>query len=619
MHDIVLFGAPADRGRVGEDRLRPFLAGFVNEDVKRSNFGKYQEHTWLDREGGAPPKLFLLESRPTSVPPVKFSTVVAALAYSMTALSYVRCRYLATNPFEIPEGARVLPPPTAAHKEDPSTPNGPSTPMPTAGPSAAPVTYPPAPYASTASTGSSTAEGHDSEIRPGLADRKLSASAIGNGSPASRTGPVKYKPGYFYQGIQAGVERVWVGDMVRLSLREKEVKDMFESIAAEKKLERKSDANDGFNTRGSYVMRVRAFMEENRKLRAAGRVYEIMAKPDFEAKKAKEKALYDAKAEKDAASGDPFGGMGRPFAFPAMGVLTAAGKELPATPHLAEGFFLSPINRDSHEVVVDLVNVAGRLWPSLSQDDDVALVQDYNAEKIPYSQALDCEVPEWSRVSLAGGLPGFVKPMNLEARERGDRDELMKACFEISRQGVRSMIRDAITSEGGYVPPDPSPPAAEDATASTAIDGGSSAMPTHPSPARSSGDVGQKRKAQDSPSANSHHNGSSPAKRPAVISGTPSGAVGSAKSSVASAASSPSASTPVGRSSVAQAQHGKQASSTSSSASVAPSSPATSMTQDRGESPPLPPGWVKKVSKNGYGVYYANPKTKKTSWDRPTE
>ena len=34
---------------------------------------------------------------------------------------------------------------------------------------------------------------------------------------------------------------------------------------------------------------------------------------------------------------------------------------------------------------------------------------------------------------------------------------------------------------------------------------------------------------------------------------------------------------------------------------------------------PLPPGWIKKVSRNGHGTYYAHPKTRSTSWTFPVE
>lgn len=633
VHEIVLFGSPADRGKVGEDRLRPFLSGFVNEDVKRSSFGKIEEHSWLDKEGGVPPKLFLLEPRPTTVPPVTFATVVAALAYSMTACSYMRCRYLATNSFEVPEGARVMPPPAPAITDGQAAQSSTATgsnstansSAPAPGPSAAPATYPPAPYASqngAASSAPSTApavEG-DSEIRPGLADRKNAADGDQKQSPVRRTGPVQFKPGFFFQGVQAGVERIWVGDVVRLRLREKEVKELFDSIAEEKKLERKSDANDGFDARGSYVMRVRAFMEENRKLRAAGRVYQIMTAAQFEAKKAKEKQLYDAKAERDAAGGDPFGGMGRPFAFPAMGVLTASGKELPATPHLPDGFYLSPINRESHEVVVDMVNVAGRLWPSLAQPDDMTIVQTFNEHRVPYTQALDCEEPDWSRVSLAGGLPGFVKPLNLEARERGSRDELMKACFEISRTGVRQMIRDAIQSEGGYVPPDPPATTGDgSAAAGTASASGTQEGTTVASQPASAptGDASLKRKAQDSPSQSA----ATPLKKTTtshvannngvMASPATSTPTASARSNPTTTAGTPTTSTPAGRAGVSAAQ--------SASPSIVAESSSKGSSAARSSSPPLPPGWMKKVSRSGQGVYYANPRLKQTSWDRPTQ
>lgn len=653
MHDIVLLGAPADRARVGEDRLRPFLVGFVDDDVKRSSFGKAEEHTWLDKEGGVPPKLFLLEPRPASVPAVSFSTVVAALAYSMTACSYMRCRYLASDPFDLPEGARVVPPPAPeVSKPTNGAPPATSAPASTAGPSSAPTSYPPNPYgpqssapvngpvaagtAAPAVTPSSVPNGAagtsaphaNNEIRPGLGDRQhpLTDDNSSPSTPKRAAAPAQYKPGHFYQGIHAGLERLWVGDMVRLRLREREVKEMFESIALEKKLERKSDANDGFDTRGSYVMRVRAFMEENRKLRAAGRVYQVMTKAQFEAKRTKEKELYDAKAERDAAGGDPFGGMGKPFAFPAMGVLTAAGTELPATPQMPEDFYLSPINRDSHEVCMDLVNVAGRLWPSLGRDGDAEIVQEFADQRVAYSAALDCEEPVWARVSLAGGLPGYVKPMNLEARERGNRDELMKACFEIARVGVRGMIREAIQSEGGYVPPDPQPVAA---AAAAAADSASAAGADQQAPSAGTGPEGSspndantnKRKADGPPSAALGDNGSAaatPAKRPAI---------GSAS---VTASNSPSVATANALGKSSTATNGSTVGTPTSSATAPTSTPVTKATANgsagsgaatasREGSPPLPAGWMKKVSRSGHGVYYANPRTKQTSWNRPTE
>ncbi|CAO1615021.1 unnamed protein product [Sympodiomycopsis kandeliae] len=601
LHEIVLFGAPADRGKVGEDRLIPFLAGHIHDDVKRSSFGKAEEHTWLDKPGGMPPKLYLLEPKPMSVAPVSFSTMVAALAYSMTVCSYMRSRYFATNAFEVPDGAIVRPPLAPATPSSATRPASPSSSTPSTT-----ATYPPNPYPSATSaaaaptattpvTPSATAE---SEIRPALADRFSERADRPQDSPSRPPAQVMYKPGNFFQGVQAGLERLWVGDVVRLKLREREVREMFESIAAEKQLERKSDANDGFDTRGSYVMRVRAFMEENRKLRAAGRVYQIMTKSQFETKKAEEQKLYDAKAERDAANGDPFGGVGRPFAFPALGVLTSSGKELPSTPSMPEGFYLSPINRESHEVVVDLVNVAGRLWTSLAEKDDAQLAQDFISEKVPYTRALDCEVSEWARASLVGALPGFVKPMNLEARERGSRDDLMKACFEISRTGVRTMIREAISAEGGYVPPDPDPEPTVAANGQSKATNGQQNSAEEQSgkagqapPSSSSTPSTTKRKATEDITSSE-----TPSKRPAPApTSTPSHATPTTTTTT---------STPVV---VRDMIHSTN------------KAPEQEKEKGREGSPPLPPGWVKKVSRSGHGVYYANPRTKQTSWDRPTK
>jgi hypothetical protein len=248
-YDIILVGTPEDRGRVPESRLMPFLVGFVTEEVKRSPFGKMAEHAWFSDAQGFPSKLHLLEPPPSESARPSYAKVAGALAFSLTSCAYLRSRYRVTDPFQLPEGVTA-----DAERETAllDVPNG---------------------QASAAAL-AETVNPVDTEIRASLADRQ----GRGDDRPSRVFRSAKntvYKGGIYYQGVFAGLERIWVGDVVRLRLRDKEVKDMMEALVADKRLARKSDAGEGADTKGTYIMRVRAITKEGSRIQVAGSVYQV--------------------------------------------------------------------------------------------------------------------------------------------------------------------------------------------------------------------------------------------------------------------------------------------------------------------------------------------------------
>lgn len=632
-YSVVLIGSPEDQARVSESQLEPFLSGFINNEIASSSFGKSDNHAWLDSPSGMPSRLFLLgEEARQDIDSAEWGTRLAALAFSVTACNYMRCRYRRTDPFEV--------------LDIPGFPNSNSS-LPSAR-SRHPSGRPAIPNESNARYSAASSNDNDGEIRSSLAERsKVSRDAptnqaqirLANNASKSPNSEAWPKPARYWQGMYLGVERIWVGDLVRLKLAEHEVKDMLDALAASKRLARKSDAKPaGQDLKGSYAMRLRAIYDEatatsdsaattvssnpaaRGKSRIVGSVYQVMTTADFHRRRAEERKLYDERAQKALESADPFAGMVKKFAFPKLDILSSwgLGAEMLDVVHLQPGFHLSPVTAEGHEVILDPLTIAGRMYPSLvkAEQSEFDLL---SAEALQGRLQEDTQDPEIARLAVAGALPGFVKAMGVDDQARESGEALMKMCFDVSRGEIKTIIK-AQEAEENIRAVSAAAVAQADVVSST-----DQSLAT----TTSSG----KRAAEGVDAENGHVDGIDGDRDPKRMRSREEGEVTAAAATPGGLAQPPPPAVEVSavqtssNSSAASAQPHEDGSTASKAlsgegeaTSAAGTSSATAQEpgRERLPSPPLPPGWVKKASRSGHGFYYANRSTKQTSWDRPT-
>ncbi len=97
----------------------------------------------------------------------------------------------------------------------------------------------------------------------------------------------------YYQGMYFGLERLWVGDVVRLRLSKRDIKKLQEQLNATLVADKQPGAPDPpaiiLDEDGSYVLRLAAIYEDPRALktvRVAGEIFQIMPQARYNALKA---------------------------------------------------------------------------------------------------------------------------------------------------------------------------------------------------------------------------------------------------------------------------------------------------------------------------------------------
>lgn len=647
VYDVILMGSPMDQGRVPESRLRPFMSETVDAEVASTSFGEASDHSWVGGQtAGFPPKMYILEPLPEGISGASFAQKVAVLGYGMTVCNFLRCRYQVTNGFQLPD----------------KTPAAPT--IPTPHPSAfGSVTQP---QASTSAAGNSDG----AEVRPSVADRR---SALNDETfrPQKKTGPPPlYDAGKFYQGMIFGLEKVWVGDMARLNVHDRQVKNIMTALQSAGALARKSDVGDQAPVRGSFVMRLRAIMRNDAKeVKAIGSVYEIMTKKAFDKMKAVEHGIWDAQDDQGYGSPPMPVGKSSSFAFPALGLLTSAGRELPRTPAIPPEFVLSPIHVEGHEVHLDVTHLAGRMYTSLSRvtDDEQTYSLCGDGASIKVKDHMDSTDINMVRLSLTGALPGWVKPIGVEEEWKDTQEELWIKCHDAARGEIQKVFKETLAEDHGD---DAVPNGTNGTDRSTAQPNGAheanetilavarlaaSASPTSPSnePGPSNGNGkstpktngSTKRKSPSSrtqdgtPSSNKKTAIQTPnvADKPDITakarntkrqSYEPSPSQNKKQKNGTQEVNSAHSSSIKATSSVVGIAAGSPSASSSTTALPTPSvtnagSPAPAAAVNAGgipqAQPTLPAGWIMKQSRNGHGHYYAHPSTKRTRWDPPTE
>jgi hypothetical protein len=320
-----------------------------------------------------------------------------------------------------------------------------------------------------------------------------------------------------------------------------------------------------------------------------------MTQAEFDAKKAIEKALFDAIPQKN----DDVFGFEKQFAFPALGLLSANGQELPASPPISDGFVLSRVNAESREVVFDMTKVAGRLYPSLAKLGDPEQIYSMKeVQKLVFSKYQDTMDANFARLSLTGALPGLVKAMNVELWEQRSGADLMRSCFDAARGEIYCHIKHLL--EG----PSPGSQGGNDALTQQASDDITAVAAAAAAAATSPASNGANKRKSAGDDASSAPWGPQ-SKRAAIQAGdTPvrGGAGG---------ASGITTTTPTIRVVAATASPAPSGTPTTAKAARPPA-----VVEDP-TLPPLRAGWIVQSSRNGHGVYYAHPATKTTTWERP--
>ncbi|GAC99228.1 hypothetical protein PHSY_006828 [Pseudozyma hubeiensis SY62] len=378
----------------------------------------------------------------------------------------------------------------------------------------------------------------------------------------------------YYQGIYFGLERLWVGDVVRLKLSRSDIKKLQQQLNAALVAETQPGAPEAkaivLDEEGSYVLQLAAIYEDPRApktIRVAGEIYQVMPQAKYNAIKADVEASI-----KKLESDDSLDAAARQeeakqleARLPQPSIL--AGKPgFPPMPPLPAGFVMISLNdrlqtRIPRETTLTISHVAGRMYPSLGMHSDGPRVaEQIKAGPTDRKSAADedTQVELRARLSVAGLLSGCVKAM------RGNvlawtRTASFKAALALAKKKM-SMI---ITGEF------------DDSDMEEMLDA---------SPSKTAGG----KKGKGSAAA-----GETPAK---ASNGVEVSNGATAATELAGSAASGTNAQPGTLAAAADAETGETS-------------------QDE---PPLAPGWVPRKSRNLGSYYYVHTETKKTQWERPT-
>ncbi|SPO26538.1 uncharacterized protein UTRI_04127 [Ustilago trichophora] len=385
----------------------------------------------------------------------------------------------------------------------------------------------------------------------------------------------------YYQGIYFGLERIWVGDVVRLKLANNDLKKLQRQLntmlAADKQPGAPDPAAVILDEDGSYVLQLAAIYEDPRipkTVRVAGEIFQVMVQSKYNAIKADIEAAVK-KLEDDEgmdASQRQEETKALQAQLPQPSILT--GKPgFPPMPPLPQGFVMISLtdrlqSRIPCETSLNIGHVAGRIYPSLGMHSDGPRVTEQIKQR-PSDKKLaadeDTQIDLRARLSVAGLLSGCVKAM------RGTVHAWTRtASFKGALAMARSKVHNLITGEF----PDSD---AEEATAS-------------------------------------------PSKTPAKKDKTSAaGADAEMPSKTVTGEQSNGATQPQPQMTTTQATQTTQATAADKIAeSLTTAATDAEMPPSSEDEPPLPPGWMPRKSRNLGSWYYVHTVTKKTQWERPT-
>lgn len=585
VYDVV-FMPTHEKARVDQRQLEPGLMFKMPPSLKKIKLGSREDHPWV--QNNTAPELNLENGKQR--PP--FHQVLFVFLYAVESFHNLRLFYTATDQFSRSEMGR-----DAVKHVVFAEPNGSST--------ESAQKEPQAPWLTGSNSGpanNDTAPSVERRIDNGGANRFLQATQQNNymdldsDDKSSRrraplrasivnttaaAAPIAPSPtldnNTYWQGILLGLERLWVGDLARLRLSKEDVETMMASLAK---------GNDLFNAEdrvkpdltSPYLLRIKAIYriakaeveQTDDKIRVAGDVFRVVP---IDKATSPEALANGVKQEDGTALFPPKKKTKRPtFEIPFRPFLDKAYEDqLPMSPMLPEGFGYQRVNQASVEVVCSVQQLAGRLWCSFARsgDDQLAKIE----TKKSYLGHEDSKDSTRIRLSLAAMIPGAVKAMEVHPNEGlflNRERAIAQACKLALESRLTALDKNAGRdrhSNGGVTEQE-----GDEAEEEDELD----VSEEHPPAKRA-------RFHQQEAATSNGGNVVMPKVEPveSIVQVPPPHSVSSTE-------------TPVKAASV------------------------TTEASARSNSPPLPENWIKKVSRSNQGTYFANLKTKETSWTRPT-
>lgn len=268
----------------------------------------------------------------------------------------------------------------------------------------------------------------------------------------------------YYQGIYFGLERIWVGDVVRLRLGITDLRKLQRQLNGALVDDKAPGAPDPpaivLDEDVSYVLQLAAIYEDPKtpkNVRVSGEMFQIMPESKYNLLKADMEArlksleaddmLDDAARQEEARM--------LQARLPQPSVLV--GKPgFPPMPPLPPGFVMVSLSerlqaKIPREITLSIGHVAGRIYPSLGMHSDGPRVAEQIKQR-PSDKKLaadeDTQVEVRARLSLAGLLPGCVKAMKgngpLHTWTRGAS---LKASLALARQEIWNLINGVVDEE----------------------------------------------------------------------------------------------------------------------------------------------------------------------------
>ncbi|UZJ57213.1 hypothetical protein CBS101457_006533 [Exobasidium rhododendri] len=613
----VVFLPTHEEAKVDQDRLIPGLLFQRPANLREVKLGDRKDHPWIDDKTTPELNLENGKARP------KFQQILFCFLYSLETLQSLRLFYTATDRFNRTEMGRKpvsnLVNADASEKVPPwltaSNVNGDATATTTTTFAEKAVDNGGANrfLQSTVQSNYMDLDNDDSSNRRrGASVRHNAASASTLQSMTADQSVSALDLNTYWQGLLFGLERVWVGDLVRLRLSAEDVETMMSSLAKGNDLYNAEDRTR-VDIASPYVLRIKAIyrlakaevLETDDKIRVAGDVFrvidlneaakdapsvtdkgsEIVIKPEGQVsdqanevefiKEVSGRAVGASSSTKRSTFEVPF----RPF------LEKAYEDRLPMTPTLPKGFGFQRVNQSSVEVVCSVQQLAGRLWCSFAREGDDAMTRIERKE--PFLAHEDSKNEMRIRLSLTGVLPGAIKAMEVDTNQ----GHIVKRDRAVGNASTLAFTKTISLVERG-------------------------------------GEGGEEEQQQQQQQQNEKPGEESIMEQEDGHKGLNDDDVDSVEGQRAvkrarlegelQEAGVQKASDAAGRNNGVASAIPSLATSTSETMDTS----SQSKVQQEGNfakepSPPLPEFWIKKTSRNGQGSYYANTKTKQTTWDRP--
>lgn len=291
------------------------------------------------------------------------------------------------------------------------------------------------------------------------------------------------KPILFYQGLNLGFEKVWVGDLVRLDLSTEQVSQVLKAMSREGGLENLFDEktktfkstfteNSKPDLVAPYLLRIKSMFKVEKDGRTmstekegdckracvAGELYRIVPSIDFSKLQIQgiKSDSVNLKSLPPISSSDAKAKKWNHY-LPQTSALAGAFY-LPPIGHINDAFRFEKVSKDDFDVRFPVENIAGRFYPSLSKASDGKKALEIR-KKLMDSPKLEFEESfkrDKIRLSLTGLINGGYKPMNVDHKSI-DVEKLKPQAIGIAlteaRKEVQEMIKNPDSVKKQSTPP----------------------------------------------------------------------------------------------------------------------------------------------------------------------